>query len=90
MALRHLVSLSCGFLICKKKKSVRTLAPAGLSYGLDEPHMLTSYLSDAGAARGREAARGYSDGTLELRFGGMAGLRLKKEGTLILKALSCD
>ena len=52
--------------------------------------MLTSYLSDAGAARGRDAARGYSDGTLELRFGGMAGLRLKKEGTLILKALSCD
>lgn len=52
--------------------------------------MLTSYLSDAGAAPRKEAARGYSDGMFELRFGGMAGLRLEKEGTLILKALSCD
>lgn len=52
--------------------------------------MLTSYLSDAGAAPGKEADRGYSDVTFELRFGGTAGLRLKKEGTLILKALSCD
>lgn len=52
--------------------------------------MLTSYLSDAGAAPGKEAARGYSDVTFELRLGGMVGLRLKKEGTVVLKALSCD
>lgn len=52
--------------------------------------MLTSYLSDAGAAPGKEAARGYSDVTFELRLGGMVGLRLEKEGTVVLKALSCD
>lgn len=52
--------------------------------------MLTSYLSDAGAAPGKEAAGGYSDVTFELRYGGTAGLRLKKEGTMVLKALSCD